>query len=212
MQPPSLLDAVAPERTRQVESLGIRLQVHEWGDPKATPILLYHGMFDHSRGFDLLAPRLAEHLRVVAFDARGHGDSDWAESYAWDQDVADVVNVLRSIGEPAFLLGHSKGGGQVVDAAIAFPEEVLAIVNLDGFGPPPEGFDNPRRRELLEKTIPERFAEYLDIRRTASENRQTRMPRLASGVIRSGSTISGSSISSVVGSFARTWDEEADSV
>ncbi len=41
---------------------------------------------------------------------------------------------------------------------------------------------------------------------------QIRMPRLASGVICSGSTISGSSISSVVGSFARTWDEETDSV
>jgi pimeloyl-ACP methyl ester carboxylesterase len=174
MQPPSLPDAVAPERSRYVDSLGIRLQVHEWGDPRATPILLTHGMFDHSRGFDLLAPRLAEKLRVVAFDARGHGDSDWAESYVWDLDVADVVNVLRSIGEPALLLGHSKGGGQVVDAAIAFPADVLAVVNLDGFGPPPEGFDHPQRTEMLEKTLPERFAAYLDTRRTAATNRAWR--------------------------------------
>ena len=100
MQPPSFPGAVAPERSRQVESLGIRLQVHEWGDPKATPIVLYHGMFDHSRGFDLLAPLLAERLRVIAFDARGHGDSDWAESYMWDLDVADVVNVWRSTKVP----------------------------------------------------------------------------------------------------------------
>ena len=37
--------------------------MHEWGDPQATPILLCHGMFDHARGFDLLAPRLAERFR-----------------------------------------------------------------------------------------------------------------------------------------------------
>ena len=41
---------------------------------------------------------------------------------------------------------------------------------------------------------------------------QIRMPRLGSTGTPSGLSISGSSISSVVGSFARTWDEEADSV
>ena len=174
MQAPSFTGAVAPERSRQVESFGIRLQVHEWGDPNATPIILSHGMFDHSRGFDLLAPLLAAHLRVVAFDARGHGDSDWVESYAWDLDVADVVNVCRSTGARCFVLGHSKGGGQVVDAAIAFPDDFIAVINLDGFGPPPEGFDHPRRREAMEMTIPERMAQYLDFRRNAASARAWR--------------------------------------
>jgi len=183
MQAPSIPDAVAPERTRQVDSLGIRLQVHEWGDPKATPILLCHGMFDHGRGFDLLAPRLAEHLRVVSFDARGHGDSGWAESYVWDLDVADIINVMRSLGRPAFVLGHSKGGGQVVDAAIACPDEVLAVVNLDGFGPPPEGFENPRHRALAGHTLPKRLASHLDRRRGARENRSWRAHASLDGLV-----------------------------
>lgn len=174
MQPPSFPGAVAPERSRHVESFGIRLQVHEWGDPKATPIVMAHGMFDHGRGFDLLAPLLTRRLRVVSFDARGHGDSDWTESYAWDLDVADIVNVWRSTGARCFVLGHSKGGGQVIDAAIAFPDEVYGIVNLDGFGPPPEGFDHPRHRERALKTIPERMAMYLDSRREAATARAWR--------------------------------------
>jgi len=174
MQPPSFPGAVAPERSRHVESLGIRLQVHEWGDPKATPIVMSHGMFDHGRGFDLLAPYLAERFRVVSFDARGHGDSGWAESYTWDMDVADIVNVWRSTGRRCFLLGHSKGGGQTIDAAIAFPDEVFAVIDLDGFGPPPEGFHHHRREELAQKTIPQRMAMYLDGRRAAAGSRAWR--------------------------------------
>ena len=140
MQPPTFADAVAPERSGFVDSFGLRLAVYEWGDPAAEPILMYHGMFDHGRGFDRLAPLLAERYRVIALDARGHGDSDWADAYAWHADIADVVNVMRWIGRPCFLLGHSKGGGQVIDAATAAPELARAVVNLDGFGPPPEGF------------------------------------------------------------------------
>jgi hypothetical protein len=56
--------APSPERTRSVESLGLRLS--EWGDPACTPLVLCHGMFDHGRAFDLLAPLLAARFRVIA--------------------------------------------------------------------------------------------------------------------------------------------------
>jgi len=64
-------DAVAPERHWSIDAQGVRLHVHEWGDPTAPPLLLTHGMFDHGRGFDLLAPLLvAGGYRVLALDAR----------------------------------------------------------------------------------------------------------------------------------------------
>lgn len=173
VEPPSFPGAVPPERSRRLSSQGVSLQLHEWGDPNALPVLCTHGMFDHARGYDRVAPLLARSLRVVALDARGHGDSGWAESYVWDADVADIVNVLRSLGRPGFLLGHSKGGGQAVDAAIAVPDRVLGVIDLDGFGPPPEGFDHPRRPDA-EKSLPERFAGWLDYRRGAAENRSWR--------------------------------------
>ena len=71
------------------------------------------------------------------------------------------------------MLGHSKGGGQVVGAAVAVPDEVHGVINLDGFGPPPEGFDHHRRAQAT-KSIPERFAMHLDFRRAAAENRSWR--------------------------------------
>ena len=171
--PPSFPGAIAPERTRRVESVGATLQVYEWGDPEATPVVCTHGMFDHARGFDRVAPLLAAKLRVVALDARGHGDSDWSDAYSWDNDIADIIHVMRSVGRPALLLGHSKGGGQVIDAAIAVPDEVIGVVDLDGFGPPPEGFDHPRRQEMPE-SVPGRLARWLDFKRGAAESRSWR--------------------------------------
>jgi pimeloyl-ACP methyl ester carboxylesterase len=164
---------VAPERRAAIESHGLRLALHEWGDPERPPLLLTHGMWDHARGFDRLAPLLAERFRVVALDARGHGDSEWGDAYAWASDIEDVVAVLRWLGRPAHLVGHSKGGGQALDAASAAPERVRQVVSMDGFGPPPEGFEG-RGPGRPERTLAEHFGEYLERRRRMAERRSWR--------------------------------------
>jgi len=138
--------AVAPEKSRFVRSLGLRLHVVEWGDERATPVLLTHGFYDHARSFDTLAPRLAERFRVLALDSRGHGDSDWPDAYSWLADVLDVVNVLRDIGRPT---------------------------HIDGFGPPPTGWEAEGMRRY-EGTVPELLAAFFDWRRTNVERRSFR--------------------------------------
>ena len=158
--------AVEPDRVGKIESSGVHLSYIEWGDPGAPPVVMCHGMWDHARGFAVLAPLLAEHFRVIAVDARGHGDSDWADAYSWPCDVVDIVTVLRWIGRPTHLVGHSKGGGQTTDAARVMPELVSKLVNIDGFGPPP----------LSEQEIatPARSVEYLNARRHASQRQSWR--------------------------------------
>jgi pimeloyl-ACP methyl ester carboxylesterase len=69
--------------------------------------------------------------------------------------------VLRSLGRPAYLVGHSKGGGQATDAACAVPEIATKIVNIDGFGPPSLPDDG--------KPWPVRCAEFLDVHRGLAE-------------------------------------------
>ena len=157
---PDFPGAVAPERRATIESLGVRLNLLEWGDPAAPPLVLTHGMWDHARSYAVFAPLLAARFRVVAIDARGHGDSAWAGAYSWLVDVVDVINVLRWVGRRGYLIGHSKGGGQATDAARAVPELVAKLVNIDGFGPP--SLDDGR-------PVPVRFAEYLDMRRTRAQ-------------------------------------------
>jgi pimeloyl-ACP methyl ester carboxylesterase len=124
-------------------------------------------MFDHGRGFDTLAPLLAERFRVVALDARGHGDSGWCDAYPWHVDVLDIVNVVLEIDRPVRVIGHSRGGGLATDAACRLGARVRQLVNIDGFGPPPAGFSIPGVPDD-DRPLPERFAGYLDGRRRAT--------------------------------------------
>jgi pimeloyl-ACP methyl ester carboxylesterase len=167
MPAPTFPGAVEPERERFVESVGLRIHIVEWGDPAGTPVLLCHGGWDHVRSFATLAPLLAERFRVVAMDATGHGDSEWAGAYAWSARIRDVVTVLKTCDAPAHLVGHSMGGGHVVDAARAAPGLVRQVVNIDGFGPPPLTAEEDAR-------LVERFVEFLDQRRAAAERDQWR--------------------------------------
>jgi pimeloyl-ACP methyl ester carboxylesterase len=161
MDEPHISGAVPPERTHDVDSLGLRLRLLEWGDPEATPVVLTHGMWDHARSFAVFAPLLAGRYRVVALDARGHGDSERAAHYSWMADIIDIMNILRWIGRPLYLVGHSKGGGQATDAARLLPDLVLKLVNIDGFGPPP-------LTEL--PAAPAGMAQYLDQRRNLRDS------------------------------------------
>jgi pimeloyl-ACP methyl ester carboxylesterase len=86
--------------------------------------------------------------------------------------VVDVVHVLRSLDQPAHLLGHSRGGGLVTDAAARCPELVRQLVNMDGFGPPPGGFRFPGEEPA--RTPPEELASFLDWRRRANAHRERR--------------------------------------
>src|SRR5262245_1423325 len=167
MDEPTYPGAVAPERTGTIESFGLRLHVSEWGDPAARPLVLTHGMFDHGRAFDLLAPLLATRFRVIALDARGHGESDWCDSYLWIAIVLDLVHVLHGLGRPVCLVGHSMGGGLAIDAALLAPDSVRQLVVVDGFGPPPEGFLVPGASEDR-RSLAERLAAFFDARRESS--------------------------------------------
>ena len=165
---PSYPGAVASERSRFVDSLGLRLHLCEWGDAGAPPVVCTHGFADHGHAFGLLAPLLADAgYRVIAIDARGHGDSEWPDEYSWPTDILDVIHVLRDVGKPAHVIGHSRGGGQATDATTLYPQGVRKLVNLDGFGPPGEGFEMPGR-ERVQQSIPEHMATYLDWRRQAA--------------------------------------------
>jgi len=164
---PSFSGAVAPERVRDFDSFGTSLRLSEWGDPAAPPVVLCHGMFDHGRGFATLAPLLAERFRVIALDARGHGDSGWCDAYPWLMDVIDVVNVVRSLDRAVHLVGHSRGGGLATDAAVHLGERVAQLVNIDGFGPPPDGFPIPGVPQDA-RPLAARFASFLDDRRRAT--------------------------------------------
>jgi pimeloyl-ACP methyl ester carboxylesterase len=161
--------ARAPDRVRSVDSHGIRLAVHEWGDPDAPPLPLLHGGFDFARTFDVFAPMLAEAgWRVVAWDQRGHGDSEHSALYSWDTDMRDMVAVLDTLGDgPLPVVGHSKGGALSVQLAASLSHRIRRLVNLDGLPSRRNWPDVPDHQRT--KLLAGELASWLDFRRGAGD-------------------------------------------
>jgi pimeloyl-ACP methyl ester carboxylesterase len=75
-----------------------------------------------SRGFGpspKLAPRLAQHFTVYAYDRRGRGESGDAQSYSPEREVEDIAALIDEAGGPVSLLGLSSGGALALQAAAA---------------------------------------------------------------------------------------------
>src|SRR5690349_5736977 len=72
--------------------------------------------------------------RVAAVDLRGCGESsaEWT-SYTRTDIASDLVALVRHLGGPAVLVGHSIAGGAVSIAAADAPELVTAVVELGPF-------------------------------------------------------------------------------
>ena len=67
--------------------------------------------------------------RVIAYDARGHGESDPAQPYDYPALVADLLGVLDERGiDRAVLAGASMGAHTAVRAALDTPQRVAGLV------------------------------------------------------------------------------------
>ena len=123
-----------PDRTRRHDADGIGIAVYEWGRETDPVLFMVHGGSDFAGTFDVFAPKIAEHSwRVVAWDARGHGDSDHAALYSWDADIRDALSVMSSVTDsPAPVVAHSKGGALMMQLTEASPYRVSRMVNIDG--------------------------------------------------------------------------------
>jgi lipase len=111
----------------------MQLNVYEWGDPGAPPLVCLHGVTAHGRRFRRLAEeQLAKRFSVVAPDLRGHGRSDWEPPWRIATHVDDVLETADALGiERATWLGHSFGGRLVAEVAAREPDRVERALLLD---------------------------------------------------------------------------------
>ena len=126
--------ASRPDRIRRHDADGVGIAVYEWGKEPDPVLFMVHGGSDFAGTFDVFAPMIAkEGWRVVAWDARGHGDSDHAALYSWDADIRDALSVMSSVtDEPAPVVAHSKGGALMMQLVEASSYRVSRMVNIDG--------------------------------------------------------------------------------
>ncbi|GEK79365.1 alpha/beta fold hydrolase [Agrococcus baldri] len=128
---------------------GVRIALHELGDPEGLPVLMIHGFSSNTRRNWIdsrWSASLADAgLRGIGMDLRGHGDSDRPSTgYAVERFVDDVDAVLTQLAldEPPAAIGYSMGARLLWRHAGTRPHAFRALV-LGGLpaGDPFQRFD-----------------------------------------------------------------------
>ena len=126
---------------------GVRLAADVGGDPTQPPLILMHGGGQTRHAWTRAARELiTEGYFVICPDARGHGDSGWAEdgNYRLDAFSADLRAIIATLTQPPALIGASLGGATALltigesETAIA---SALVLVDMVP-RPDPQGVSN----------------------------------------------------------------------
>lgn len=101
------------------------------------PVVIVHSLAGNNAQWQTQLVHLRQSRRAIAFDMRGHGQSERARDHdytleAMAQDVAAVVDSLQL--EKFVLIGHSYGGGVIATYAGRHPERVAGLLFVDPIG------------------------------------------------------------------------------
>jgi pimeloyl-ACP methyl ester carboxylesterase len=143
-----------PGQSRTVD-LGGPVHYIDFGGPDAGPtVVLVHGLGGSHLNWDLLAPLLRPHARVLALDLPGFGRSEPGDRRTTVHDNVRVLDrFLREVaGTPAVLVGNSMGGMISILQTANEPASVRGLVLLDAAVPGP--------RRSLDPLVAATFAAY----------------------------------------------------
>jgi len=121
---------------------GLALNCLDYGGEGKPPILFLHGGSAHAHWWDFVAPAFVGDFHGLALDQRGHGESQWADEWAYGSRHygSDLDQVIGGWGFGApILVGHSMGAHNVLAYAVEHSEsesgKLRALVAID---PPPD--------------------------------------------------------------------------
>ena len=131
-----------------MQANGLRHHVLVWNDGDRPTVVLCHGFLDLAWSFAEVAEALAAAgLRVVAFDWRGHGETQRVGAggyYHFADYVLDLHELmpLLTAGE-VHLVGHSMGGTASAYYAASHPKVPRSLTLVEGLGPPSHAGEAP---------------------------------------------------------------------
>lgn len=117
------------DKAERIKINGGELLVSESGN--GFPLIFVHAGIGNSRMWDDQVASLETNHRVITYDMRGFGLSEKAAGeYSHYKDLIAILDHLNV--EKCILIGCSKGGGVVIDTALAAPQRVAGLVVVSG--------------------------------------------------------------------------------
>ncbi|HEY1750626.1 MAG TPA: alpha/beta fold hydrolase [Caulobacteraceae bacterium] len=113
------------------DGVNIYYEVHGEGPP----VLLTHGYSSSSHMWEGQVAPFAKHFKLITWDMRGHGKSDYPADqaqYSEAATVADMAAILDAVGaRTAVIGGLSLGGYMSLAFHLAHPERTQALLIID---------------------------------------------------------------------------------
>ena len=122
-----------PRKLIQVGQPAVQLSAVEFGPRDAPALLFLHGGAGSLTQWRHQFSHLESRFRLVAFDFRGHGQSQIAPSkYTIAELVQDLEEAVQALDMPEqfFLLAHSFGGALAAEYAAKHPERLKGMVMI----------------------------------------------------------------------------------
>jgi len=135
-----------------------------WVDGDGPPLLLIHGGPGMSEYLAMLGPEV-DGWQAIRYQQRGIAPSASEGPFTLEQHVADAIAVLDELGlSQVTVLGHSWGGHLALHIALAHPDRVTGLVEVDPMGAVgDDGGAGDLMRHLGERMSPESAAAYAPI-------------------------------------------------
>ena len=131
-----MLRGMSKVTTREARIHGHRIVFREAG--RGPVVLLVHGVAGSSQTWNAVIPKLAKNFHVIAPDMLGHGQSDKPRGdYSLGAQASGLRDLLELLGHRRVnVVGHSLGGGIVMQFTYQFPERCqrMVLVSSGGLG------------------------------------------------------------------------------
>jgi pimeloyl-ACP methyl ester carboxylesterase len=114
------------------------------------PVILAHGFLMDRTMFEPQVGALAGEFRVITWDERGFGETEFdGKPFTYWDSARDCLGLLEHLGiEQAVVGGMSQGGFLSLRAALLAPERVRALVLIDTQAGPEDAEHLPQYREM----------------------------------------------------------------
>jgi pimeloyl-ACP methyl ester carboxylesterase len=134
---------LARPQDRTIEINGLKLRYLEWnpegggsssGAAWGKSVLLLHGSNGNAHVWEQFGAHAGMHMRTLALDLRGHGESQWPSpaAYGCEDYARDLEQLIAELKlDRVVLVAHSMSVYHAIRCAVSRPENVIGLVLVD---------------------------------------------------------------------------------